>query len=174
MIKLYCWQTNNKRGIFLSVIHRSIEQILMHLPIPGVHHHALHQQVELIRKLFNDIFRIRNQIFIDNQAKLNFSIVRQNTDAHTYGAILRHPKHDFFNLSSRDVQRHLWTRYIGQHRGGFFGKQMQYSKKVFAPVVTRIKENHGKIIDGPLYPGKKFKIQRELFMYFLKDIAHKQ
>jgi hypothetical protein len=33
-----------------------------------------------------------------------------------------------------------------------------YSSKVYEPVVKRIESNIGKIIDGPLYPGRKFKI----------------
>jgi hypothetical protein len=41
----------------------------------------------------------------------------------------------------------------------YFERQMKYSKKVYKPVVKRIKGNYEKILDGPLYPGKKFKIR---------------
>lgn len=40
----------------------------------------------------------------------------------------------------------------------YFERQQKYAAKVFKPVVKRIVENQGKIVDGPLYPGKKFKV----------------
>ncbi len=41
----------------------------------------------------------------------------------------------------------------------YFERQMEYAKKIYEPVVKSIKGNFGEIVDGPLYPGKKFKIQ---------------
>ena len=41
----------------------------------------------------------------------------------------------------------------------YFERQIQYSRKIYKPVVNRIKENEGNIIDGPLYPEKKYKIR---------------
>ncbi len=43
----------------------------------------------------------------------------------------------------------------------YFERQRKYSKKVFKPVVNRIKSNQGEIIDGPSYPGKKFKTPKK-------------
>lgn len=42
----------------------------------------------------------------------------------------------------------------------YFEQQQKYSSKVFKPVVNRIINNQGKIVDGPLYPEKKFKIRK--------------
>lgn len=39
----------------------------------------------------------------------------------------------------------------------YFERQMSYSKKIYGPVVQRISDNMGRIVDGPAYPGKKFK-----------------
>jgi len=44
----------------------------------------------------------------------------------------------------------------------YFERQMQYSKRVYKPVVQRIKNNMGKIVDGPQYPEKKFRISDNL------------
>lgn len=40
----------------------------------------------------------------------------------------------------------------------YFERQMNYSKKIYAPVVQRMTDKFGNIVDGPLYPGKKFTI----------------
>lgn len=42
----------------------------------------------------------------------------------------------------------------------YFERQQKYSSKVFKPVVKRINSHFGEIVDGPLYPGKKFKIRK--------------
>lgn len=38
----------------------------------------------------------------------------------------------------------------------YYQRFMNYNAEVYAPVVSRIKENMGKIIDGPLFPEKTF------------------
>lgn len=43
----------------------------------------------------------------------------------------------------------------------YFERQQQYSKKVFKPVVQRIEANLGEIVDGPLYPEKRFNISKK-------------
>lgn len=39
----------------------------------------------------------------------------------------------------------------------YFDRQKKYSAKIYGPVVERIDNQMGEIVDGPLYPGKKFK-----------------
>lgn len=39
----------------------------------------------------------------------------------------------------------------------YFERNMQYSKKIYGPVVEAIKENMGAIVDGPLYPKRNYK-----------------
>jgi len=42
----------------------------------------------------------------------------------------------------------------------YFERQQKYSRKVYKPVVQRIENNLGDIVEGPLYPEKKFKIPK--------------
>lgn len=39
----------------------------------------------------------------------------------------------------------------------YFERNMQYSKKIYGPVVEAIKANMGEIVDGPLYPKRNYK-----------------
>ena len=39
----------------------------------------------------------------------------------------------------------------------YFERNLQYSKKIYGPVVEAIKKNMGEIVDGPLYPKRKYK-----------------
>ena len=44
----------------------------------------------------------------------------------------------------------------------YFKRQAAYAKKVYKPVVHRMEEHMGEIVDGPFYPEKKFKIRDNL------------
>ena len=39
----------------------------------------------------------------------------------------------------------------------YFERNMQYSKKIYEPVVMAIKENMGEVVDGPLYPKRNYR-----------------
>lgn len=42
----------------------------------------------------------------------------------------------------------------------YFKRQTNNSRKIYKPVVKRIENNFGKIIDGPLYPKKKYRTRK--------------
>lgn len=44
----------------------------------------------------------------------------------------------------------------------YFERQATYAKKVYKPVVERMEEHMGEVVDGPFYPEKKFKIRDNL------------
>jgi len=39
----------------------------------------------------------------------------------------------------------------------YFSRNLQYSKKIYQPVVDAIEQNMGQVVDGPLYPKRKYK-----------------
>lgn len=104
-------------------------------------------------KVWNELVK-KNQEILLNAKNLIFDIRGNRGGNAIYFSI--------FNLfADREMPGGQGYVLASEDMLGYFERNMQYSKKIFGPVVEAIKENMGEIVDGPIYPKRNYRRKKK-------------